>query len=224
VSWKSWLAVGMVATVAVAVGAPFVYSEFISADTPRPLTLATPAPGRTSASTDPAGTWTVTTGSVVGYRVNEVLFGRHNEAVGRTNNVTGKIVVNGSTVRSGSFAADMTTVRSDQQRRDNQFHGRIMDTGAFPTATFTFTTAVELGSVPKSGEKRTFTVAGDLTLRGTTRSVTVELTGERSGSGFQVKGSIPIVFAEWNIPNPSFGPVTTEDNGVLEFALSFTHA
>ena len=37
-------------------------------------------------------------------------------------------------------------------------------------------------------------------------------------------GRTPITFADWNISNPSFGPVTTEDNGVLEFALNFAHA
>ncbi len=37
-------------------------------------------------------------------------------------------------------------------------------------------------------------------------------------------GSIPITFADWNIANPSFGPVSTDDNGVLEFALNFGRA
>lgn len=220
-SWKSWLVVGVVAAAAVSVGVPFVYSEFISGDAPQPLALETAAPASPSRQSG-AGTWTLATGSVVGYRVNEILFGRRNEAVGRTTTVTGKIVIDGTTVRTGSFTADMTTIESDQARRDRQFHGRIMDTAAFPASTFTFTEAIELGSIPVPGEKRTFMVPGDLTLRGTTKSVTVELTAERSADGFQVKGSIPIVFANWNIPNPSFGPVTTEDNGVLEFALNFT--
>jgi len=39
-----------------------------------------------------------------------------------------------------------------------------------------------------------------------------------------VAGSIPITFADWNIANPSFGPVSTDDNGVLEFALNFGRA
>jgi NAD(P)-dependent dehydrogenase (short-subunit alcohol dehydrogenase family) len=31
-------------------------------------------------------------------------------------------------------------------------------------------------------------------------------------------------FADWGISNPSFGPVTTEDNGILEFSLVFVPA
>lgn len=32
-------------------------------------------------------------------------------------------------------------------------------------------------------------------------------------------GTFHIVFEEWGIPNPSFGPADTEDNGELEFLL-----
>jgi hypothetical protein len=34
-----------------------------------------------------------------------------------------------------------------------------------------------------------------------------------------VIGEVPIVFAEWGIPNPSIPGITTEDAGVLEFNL-----
>jgi hypothetical protein len=57
-----------------------------------------------------------------------------------------------------------------------------------------------------------------------TRAVTLEVTGRYTGSQVQVAGSIPITFADWNIGNPSFGPVSTEDHGVLEFALNFDRA
>jgi polyisoprenoid-binding protein YceI len=96
-----------------------------------------------------------------------------------------------------------------------------METATYPTATFTLTKPIELGSIPAEGEQRTFSATGDLTLHGVTKSVTFELTGQLTGSIVQVAGSIPITFADWNIPNPSFGPIITEDHGVLEFALNF---
>jgi hypothetical protein len=46
------------------------------------------------------------------------------------------------------------------------------------------------------------------------------LSAERTRSGIEVSGSIPIVFADWDIPNPSFtGFVTTQNHGVLEFLV-----
>jgi hypothetical protein len=56
-----------------------------------------------------------------------------------------------------------------------------------------------------------------------TKTAAFKVTARHSASTIQVAGSIPITFADWNIGNPSFGGVvTTEDNGVLEFALNFT--
>ena len=69
---------------------------------------------------------------MVGYRVNEVLFGQNNVAVGRTNAVTGSITVDGTSVGSASFTAQMADVHSDQSERDGQFDGRIMEVFAVP--------------------------------------------------------------------------------------------
>ena len=68
----------------------------------------------------------------------------------------------------------------------------------------------------------TATANGELTLHGTTKAVTVELTVQRDGDTVNVGGSIPVTFADYGIANPSFGPVTTEDNGEVEFLLAFT--
>jgi hypothetical protein len=61
-------------------------------------------------------------------------------------------------------------------------------------------------------------------LHGVTRTVTFSVAAQSTGSTVQIAGSIPITFADWNISNPSFGPVTTDDKGLLEFSLSFMHA
>ena len=55
--------------------------------------------------------------------------------------------------------------------------------------------------------------------------MTVTVTAKRSGETFQLSGQIPVTFADWNIPNPSFGGlVTTKDHGQVEFLLVLTHA
>jgi polyisoprenoid-binding protein YceI len=113
----------------------------------------------------------------------------------------------------------MTTVSSDQQRRDNQFNGRIMDTSSYPTATFTLSSPIVLSSIPAVGVQSSTQASGMLTMHGTSKPVTFTVKGQRTSSGIEVTGSIPIVFADWNIPNPSYGPVSTDDHGTLEFLL-----
>jgi len=50
----------------------------------------------------------------------------------------------------------------------------------------------------------------------------VTLLAERLGGAIRVAGNVLIVFEEWGIPNPSFGPAQTEDRGLLEFLLVLT--
>ena len=57
------------------------------------------------------------------------------------------------------------------------------------------------------------------------RAKSFGLSAQRTATQIRVSGSIPITFADWNIPNPSFaGFVTTENHGVLEFLLVFRRA
>ena len=168
------------------------------------------------------GSWAASDQSLLGYRVKEVLFGQSTEGVGRTNAVTGSLNIAGSTVEKGDFTVDMTTVKSDSGNRDNQFQGRIMDTSTFPTSTFALSQPIDLGSVPAEGQTVTASATGDLTLHGTTKPVTFDVQAQLKDGTIEVNGTIPIVFADYGIPNPSFGPASTEDNGVLEFLLVFT--
>jgi polyisoprenoid-binding protein YceI len=222
------LAVALVALVVLVVGGTYVYIEFIRADPPPELTLEAGSTGTTAGGTtaadasDPSGTWKAAAGSQAGYRVKEVLFGQDATAVGRTSDVTGELVIDGTTVSSTTITVDMTTVKSDEDRRDSQFQGRIMDTATFPTATFELTKPIELGALPADGATVTKQATGKLTLRGTTKEATVDLTARRSSAKIEVQGSIPVAFAEWKIPNPSFGPAQTEDHGELEFLVAFT--
>lgn len=184
-------------------------------------------PPATSDAPDPAGgeqVWSITDESQVGYRVEEILFGVDAEAVGRTNQITGTFVIDGTEVVRGEFVVDVASIESDDSRRDGQFRGRIMSTDEFPEATFTLTEPIDLGTEPADGVEITTTAAGELTLRGVTNAVTFDVTAERQGERVGVLGAIPIVFADYSIANPSFGGVTTDDHGSLEFVLVFEPA
>ena len=181
----------------------------------------TVAPPASEAPAGVDGTWTATSESTLGYRVKEVLGGVDTEGVGRTNAVTGSLVIEGTTVTATDFTVEVATITSDSSRRDSQFSGPIMDTATHPTATFVLTSPIELGSIPADGEQITVQASGDLTLRGTTNSVTFPLTAEYTNGRIGVFGNIPIVFADYGIPNPSNGFAVTGDDGLLEFVLVF---
>ena len=221
-----------------AVAGPFIYVHFINR-APAALSLppASSAPGTapgtalgtasasTAASGPVAGTWTVGSGSVVGYRVNEVLLGQNGTAVGRTTSVTGHMTIAGTAVTAAAFSVPMASVHSNESERDNNFDGRIMEVATYPTATFRLTSPIDLAPLPAGGVINKYTAHGNLTLHGTTRAVTFTLSAERKGSQIEVSGDIPVVFANYNIENPSFaGLVTTQNHGLLEFLLVFNKA
>ena len=217
-----WI-VAVVALLAVAgpVGT-WVYFNVLSDDAPDRLALES----GTSTSAAPAtgevgGTWKPGKGTEVGYRVNEVAFGQQKAAVGRTDKVSGSMTLDGTTVTAVDLTVDMKSVSSDESRRDNQFRGRIMAVDQFPTARFVLTSPISLAATTGVVE---VPATGKLTLRGTTKDVTVDLRAQRAGAVINVNGSIPIVFEEWGIPNPNFGPVSTEDHGELEFLVVFERA
>ena len=229
--WLRWLLIAIGGLVVLAAAGPFVYIHFFNS-TPAALSLSpgnattstqagTGAGTSGSTSTGPvAGSWTVGSGSIVGYRVNEVLLGQNATAVGRTSDVTGHLTIAGSTVTAAAFTVPMATVHSDKSQRDAQFDGRIMDVSQYPTGTFTLTSPIDLAPLPAVGVIKDYTAHGRLTLHGTTRAVTFTLTAELKGGHIEVAGDIPVLFSDYNIQNPSFaGFVTTQDHGLLEFLL-----
>ena len=187
---------------------------------------ATSAAATTEAASPAAGTstWTVTDPSTVGYRVTEVLFGVDAEGVGRTDQVTGSLVFEGTTVTAAEFTVDVGSIESDESRRDSQFRGRIMSVDEFPTATFVLTEPIEVGTEPVDGASAIVTATGDLTLRGVTNEVTFDIDASVQNGRIGVLGAIPVVFADYGIANPSNAGVTTEDHGLLEFVLVFEPA
>ncbi|HEX2822885.1 MAG TPA: YceI family protein [Streptosporangiaceae bacterium] len=241
--WLRWLIAGIIVVVVLAVGGPFLYIHFFNGSTPAALTLPTASssastsssPGgaataSTAASGSLAGTYSVGSGSAVGYRVNEVLVGQSTTAVGRTSSVTGHLTIAGTTATAATFSVPMDTVLSDKSQRNAQFDGRIMDVAQYPTGTFTLTHPIDLAPLPATGVIKSYTATGKLTLHGATRTVTFTLTAERStakdgGTQIEVAGDIPVLFSDYNIQNPSVGGfVTTQDHGLLEFLLVFSKA
>jgi polyisoprenoid-binding protein YceI len=228
---KTWFIGIPVLLVIVFVGGPFVYIHFIEGTPPAKLKLSTVTTQAKSGSTTTEatsasinGSWKVKSGSAAQYRVPEVLFGQSTTAVGKTTAVTGDMTISGTTVQTASFTADLTKVTSDQANRDRQFQGRIMDTASFPTATFKLTSPIDLGSIPANGKQVTVKATGDLTLHGKTNPVTFDIVAQRNGSTIETNGTIPVKFADYGIPAPSFGPAEVGDNGQLVFLISFTQS
>lgn len=217
------------------------------------LSNASPTPtapaASSEASTDPAasaaatsssattggldGTWTIDpsvgsfsdfSGSFVGYRVEEELatVGAAT-AVGRTPDVTGSLTLTGNQITAVEMSADLSTLQSDKSQRDGQLRRQALETDQFPTATFSLTQPIDLGSVPVDGQVIKATATGDLTIHGVTKTVEIPVEALLSDDVVTVTGSIDILFADYSISRPtSFAVLSIADHGTMEFQLKFT--
>ena len=208
------LAVVVVAVVLVAGG--YAVLALTGDDAPPPPRLQG-TPAQEGAAPAGAGRWhpVAPAGSFVGYRVDERYLGVGvRTAVGRTSAVTGSVTVDGDRVERADLRADMTTVHSDQARRDDSLRSRAIETDRYPSARFTLAGPVAIGARPRQAK-------GTLTLHGRRAAIAVTVRGQRlSGDRLELVGSAPIRFASFAIEPPSVaGLVTVSDHGVLEFRL-----
>jgi polyisoprenoid-binding protein YceI len=210
----------MIALAAIALVVAGAFAVFIlrGSDAPPPPTLSDeePASGATRHTT--ASSWVVVPGgeSFVGYRVREEFASIGvADAVGRTAEVGGGVNVDGDEIAGALLEADMTTLRSDESRRDDALRTRGIETDRFPDAQFQLLEPVALAG-------RNQRVRGELTLHGETQPIRVKVSAQRlaGGDAIELVGEAPIAFADFKIEPPSVaGVVTVEDEGTLEFKL-----
>jgi polyisoprenoid-binding protein YceI len=199
------------------------------AATSDPAADGTTAPSTTAApvSADSlAGTWTAAEGSIAGYRVREKLaqLPAKSDAVGRTQDVTGSVTIAGTgdvfTATAADLTVDVTTLVSDSDRRDGQIKRRGLETDTYPTATFTLTQPVVIPAEALSGSPVTVQATGDMTIHGVTKSVTIPLQTQLTGSQIELVGSLTFPMSDFGIDPPTIaGIVDVESDATLEFQL-----
>lgn len=169
------------------------------------------------AADDFSGTW-------AGYRFDEELGGiGANTAVGRSPGVTGSMTVAGDEVTEVAVEVDMTTLESDEDRRDNAVRSRGLETDAFPTATFTLTEPLALPDGAESGERVQAAATGELTIHGVTNPVTIDVEAELDGGSAVIVGEAPVSMADYDIEPPTNALVlSVDDAGSFEFQVFFT--
>jgi polyisoprenoid-binding protein YceI len=225
---KILLAIVVVLLVVGAAGWWFVLRD----DSPPPPELAACEGGGTVAADDDPqaldGSWTVVAadGYYVGYRIGEQFGGDTftRDAVARTTAVDGSMTVADGVLTAAEVTADLTGLESEDPtagRRDTYLQTNGLEIADFPEATFALTDPVEL-SVPPEGACVAVDVAGDLTLHGVTRPVTLALDATWTGTTVEVAGSAPVVLADFDIVPPDVaGLATAEEAGAFEVLLQF---
>ncbi|WP_043675927.1 YceI family protein [Clavibacter michiganensis] len=207
---------------AAAFGPAFYRDNIVGAPAAAPSVSAAPADSTLDTS-NLSGDWKIGAGSTAGYRVAEVLNGTDVTVVGKTEDVSGTITVDGSTLKDATVKVDVGSIATDQAPRDDYFRGTAMEVSKYPDATFQLTQPVD-AAVPASGQVATVQATGELTMHGVKQTVTVPLQAALTADGVQVSGSIPVTFSDYGVEAPSLGFVSVQDKGTVEFLVKATPA
>jgi polyisoprenoid-binding protein YceI len=205
---------------------------------PKPLTLSSPSPVASALSPSAgglAGTWSVASGAVAGYRVKEQFAGQTSthEAVAQTSSVTGSLTVTGSTgslqATGISIVVDLSSLHSVDQVAGLSVSNRdrivtqALSVEQFPNATFK-AASFALPAGLESGQPVTVTVPGQLTIHGVGKNVTATIQAQLSGDTVQVAGTILTAMTDFGISPPALSITVVQPQVTIEFKLSFARA
>jgi polyisoprenoid-binding protein YceI len=239
------LLIPIVAVVALIVlgGGAVGYVYFFSGlrTSPPALSFASPSPATSAASPTPtstttsgfAGTWQVASGSLAGYRVKEQFVGQTSthDAVARTSSVTGQLTITQSgssyqlssgtvTVQLSGLASVDSVAGYNVTNRDRIVQ-RSLDVNQFPSAVLTLQPVAIPGGAD-SGQTVTFSVAGDLTIHGVTKTVTVTVQLRAVNGTPQVVATIQTNMTAFGVQPPTIGFTTVQPAVTIEAQLSFS--
>jgi polyisoprenoid-binding protein YceI len=181
-------------------------------------------PGTVSAS----GPWTFTVdaSSKTTVRVREVLaqIRAPGDAVLTATGMKGSFTLNtnGSFSPESKITADLTTLRSDESRRDDFIKDNTLETRRFPTAEFVpKSLSGATLPLPLSGELK-FTLFGTMTLHGKSKDATFSVTARREGSKLTATAVAEpsFTFADFGMTQPRVASVLSiEDEIRVEISL-----
>jgi len=192
--------------------------------TATPGVLPSPAANLDCSTVAPTTTYAIDSeSSAVRYLAQEELAGKGaNTAVGETNAFIGNIYLDetGLPLACSRWDADLRTLKSDESRRDNFLYNNTLQTEQYPLATFILT-SVEGLSQPLGADDVTFTLIGDLTIHGVTKSVSWAATAKLDGDALTGSAATTFNMADFDIQPPKVGPVVSLDENVkLEVDIS----
>ena len=187
------------------------------------------AQAKSPAKTDGGGqTFIVApTGNEARYRVREQLagFDLPKDAIGATTDVTGQIVVgpDGKVVKESSkVTIELSSLKSDQGRRDNFLRRSTLETSKYPQAQLVPVALEGLLLPIAAGSSQTFSVRGDLTVHGTTHPTTWQVTARGEGNGIVGTATTAFTFKDFGLEQPKVPVVlSVADTIRLEYDFRF---
>lgn len=146
-------------------------------------------------------------------------------AVGRTSEIEGQFTVevrDGSPERvSGEIAVDISTLTSDDSRRDRAIREKFLQSAQHPQATFVITGFEGFPENYQVGEEVSFELVGDMTIREVTQPLSFDVTATFDGDTLSGVATTEILMTDFGFDPPGFAGMMQTENEAL-VTVNFT--
>ncbi len=165
-------------------------------------------------------------GNSARYLVQEQLVGFDlpSEAIGETRSVTGSIAFDSSgriIPDASRIQVGVASLRSDSERRDGFVRARVLETDRHPDVVFVPTSVQGLTLPLATSGTRSFTLSGNLTIRGVTRPVAWHVNATFTPGTIKGTGSTKFAFADFGLTQPRV-PVVLSVADTIRLEHQFT--
>ena len=178
---------------------------------------ATPSPATTEASDAGSVLYRIDASqSEVRYEVGETIFrnNRFQTAIGRTKGVAGDVLVDfaqPANTQIGEIVIDVSQFTSDESRRDNYIRRTGLESSRYPYANFAPRAIEGLPAQVAVGDRVTFSISGDLTVKETTRPITWSVTLTLENGRLVGSASTEINMSDFGVGPLQLPMLATED-------------
>ena len=143
------------------------------------------------------------------FSLNEVLRGTPTKVIGTTNQIAGNITIKSSApakITIGEVKVNARTLKTDSEQRNGAIARLILksEESEFEYITFTPTVVIGVPSEIKTDLSFPFTVTGNLTIRGMTKSVSFAAQGTlRADGSFAATADHVVTYADFGVSVPN---------------------
>jgi polyisoprenoid-binding protein YceI len=233
-------AIGLV--VLIVAGAAIVWT--LRSDDPDLLTEAPPIPTSAASGVDTAPTQTpeaaaetvpaielpegvrrfvVASGeSSAKYVVEETLSGLPATAVGVTTDVAGEIYLTAGGLYDGiesKFTVDLSTLKTDESRRDNFVRSNVLETSRFPLAEFIIESIDGFPADYVEGEEASLTLLGTMTIKDVSMPVTFTVLARQAEDTLTATADTQFLMSDFGIDPPQVTIAKAKDGVVLQVVI-----
>jgi polyisoprenoid-binding protein YceI len=156
------------------------------------------------------------------YVVEETLSGLPATAVGMTTDVTGEIFLTADGLYDGiesKFTVDLSTLKTDESRRDNYVRTNVLETSRFPLAEFVIESLDGFPAGYVEGEEASLTLTGTMTIKDVSLPMTFTVLARHADATLTATADTQFLMSDFGIDPPQVVLASAKDGVVLQIVI-----